>query len=136
VVTEGGEETAGQDLWAALPHRFGLPHPPDLTHVSPGTGTCPPTSWGFAEAEVAACVQGGQEALVACSGPSLVGLGERGACGRAHAAGGERFGWGGHRSHHRAPTVASSPLGEDQGPERAPPTEHSAGTSSALAVVQ
>src|SRR2546429_9355266 len=28
VATAGGEDTAGQDLWADVPHRLWLPHPP------------------------------------------------------------------------------------------------------------
>jgi hypothetical protein len=85
---------------------------------------------------LAACVQGGKKALVECGWPSLVGLGERGAFGRAHAEGGERVGLGGHRGHHVSQTVTSSQLGEDQGPDLAPPAEHSAGTSGAICFVQ
>src|SRR5262245_42325727 len=57
VATEGGAETAGQDLWADVPHRLWLPHPP---RTDPGArlGQEPalPHLGGFAQAEVAAAV--------------------------------------------------------------------------------
>ena len=70
---------------------------------------------------LAAGVPGGPEAGVEGGGPSRVGRGARGAWGRAHAEGGERFGGGRQRGLPIPPTGASSPWGDDQGPDRAPP---------------
>jgi len=108
-----------------------------------GDGGAVPGKKGAFEAEamprghgLAAGVERAKEGLIQGRWPPLVGLRQGGALGGRQAERREGLGLGGEGADHIPQAGAPRQLGEDQGAELAPATEHPAGPSSAMRGIQ